>query len=158
MQKCYYRSENDYFQVEQFTSRSFMVRSIFHISSWTQHNNVPVPKSMETVQENRSWQNTTCALFSNNTAHFHRRTFSYQSSEYYCCFSLIWTNWSSLRSGTRKHFKIRKINLQLQKEENWIETKTFCRKSTTNQTVISLRESRDLILAQVVLIYFRKTL
>lgn len=54
MQKCYYRSENDYFQVEQFTSRSFMVRSIFHISSWTQHNNVPVPKSMETVQENRS--------------------------------------------------------------------------------------------------------
>ena len=64
MQKCYYRSENDYFQVEQFTSRSFKVRSIFHTSSWTQHNNVPVSKSMETVQENRSSQSTTCTLFS----------------------------------------------------------------------------------------------
>ena len=36
MQKCNYRSENDYFQVEQFTSRSFKVRSIFHTLSWTQ--------------------------------------------------------------------------------------------------------------------------
>ena len=79
MQKCYYRSNNDYFQVEQFTSRSFKVRSIFHTSSWTQHKNVPVSKSMETVQENRSSQNTTCALFSNKTAHFHQRTFSHQS-------------------------------------------------------------------------------
>lgn len=79
MQKCYYRSENDYFQVEQFTSRSFKVRSIFHTSSWTQRNNVPVSQRMETVQEIRSSQNTTCALFSNKTGHFHRRTFSYQS-------------------------------------------------------------------------------
>ena len=80
MQKCNYRSENNYFQVEQFTSRSFKVRSIFHTSSWTQHNNVPVSKSMETVQENRSTQNTTCALFSKKTGHFHRRTFSHLQS------------------------------------------------------------------------------
>lgn len=45
MQKCYCRSVNDYFQVEQFPSRSFKVRLIFHASSWAKDNNVPVSKS-----------------------------------------------------------------------------------------------------------------